>query len=100
METRNRRFHPDFIEDLLGATKYYDEISPAIGARFRTEVQSRIDLIASTPDGFASIHKNIRAVRTRKFPYVVLYRVNGDRVEFVGLILGSTQRKHWFDRGS
>lgn len=100
METRNRRFHPDFVEDLLSATKYYDEVATTIGASFRAEVQSRIDLIATTPEGFACIHKNIRAIRIRKFPYVVLYRVNDDRVEFIGLVFGSTQRKHWFDRGS
>jgi hypothetical protein len=100
MENRQRRFHPDFAKDLLNAAKYYDEISTAIGARFRTEVQSRIDLIATTPEGFACIHKNIRAVRAPKFPYIVLYRVNGDLVEYIGLVFGWTQRKHWFDRGS
>lgn len=99
MEDKGRRFHPDFAEDLLNAVAYYDKILPSIGTRFRSEVQSKIDLIASTPEGFAFIYGNIRAVRTRNFPYVFLYRVHAEYTEFIGLVLGSTRCEQWFERG-
>jgi hypothetical protein len=100
MNGKHVRFHPDFARDLKIAIQYYDVISEMVGARFRTEIQTRIDLIVSQPEAFACVHKNVRAARTKKFPYVVLYRSNDTVVEFVGLVLGSSQRENWFNRGS
>ena len=98
MESKPRRFGTDFVTDLEMAVDYYDGFSLATGDKFRTEVQSKLDLVASASEGFAIAHNNIRAVRLRKFPYVLLYRSFDLHVEFVGLVQGSTERKNWFDR--
>ncbi len=97
MKSKARRFHPSFVADLQNATCYYDDISPEIGNKLRVDLQSKIELITSAPEGFAEIHKNVRALRLKAFPFVVLYRSCNDHVQFVGLVQGSTDRKHWFD---
>ena len=98
MKSKARRFHPSFVVDLSSATEYYDEMPPSIGNRLRDEVQSRIDLIAENSEAFPRVHNDVRALRLKKFPYVILFRSHPDFVQFVGLVQGNTDRKHWFDR--
>ena len=97
MKNKKRRFHPRFVTDIKIATEYYDGISLVVGNKLRQEIKSKIDLIASTPEGFGIVHNNVRALRLKRFPYVLLYRSFDDHVQFAGLVLGSTERKHWFD---
>ena len=97
MKSKRRRYHPKFFADLKTALDYYDEISTELGNRFRAEIKSRTKLIASTSEGFAKIHNDVRALRLHRFPYVILYRSYSDHVQFVGLIEGSAERKNWFD---
>ena len=99
MNLKARRYHPNFIADLKNAAGYYDGISTSVGNKLRDEIQSKIELIGSASEGFAIIHNNVRAVRLRKFPYVLLYRSFEDHVQFVGLVLGSSERRNWFDIG-
>ena len=97
MESKLRRFSIDFVTDLEMAVDYYDGFSQATSDKFRVEVQSKLDLVAAASEGFAIAHNNVRAVRLKKFPYVLLYRFFDQHVEFVGLVQGSTERKNWFD---
>lgn len=97
MKSKARRFHPDFVADLSSATDYYDTVSVAVGAKLRQEVQATLELIASTPEGFAAVYKDVRALRIKKFPLIMLYRSYPDYVQFLGLVQGGTERKHWFD---
>ena len=97
MNAKLKRFAPSFVNDLQDVLERYNEISAGIGEKVRIEIQSRLDLVSVTPEGFAKIHRDIRSVRLKKFPCVLLYRSFGDHVQFVGLVLGSTERENWFD---
>jgi hypothetical protein len=97
MKSKERRYFPSFVTDLKQAIEYYDGISSVTGNKLRDEIQSKMELIASTSEGFAIVHNNVRALRLKKFPYVMLYRSHTDYVEFIGLVSGSKERKHWFD---
>jgi len=97
MKNKSRKYHPNFVADLNSAINYYDDISLDIGSKLRDEIKSKVDLIASASEGFAIVHNSVRVLRLKKFPYVILYRSYDDHVQFVGLVLGSTERQHWFD---
>jgi len=97
MKSKTRRYHPNFVADLKNAIEFYDGMSSEIGNKLRDEIQSTIELIASTSEGFAIIHNNVRALRLKKFPYLILYRSFPGHVQFVGFVLGSSERQNWFD---
>ena len=94
-----RRYHPQFSSDLREAVQHFDGISPALGNRFRAAVREKLGLITDHPELYASMSGPIRACRLSRFPYVVLYTVDADCVSFVSLVLGSSDRANWFDRG-
>jgi plasmid stabilization system protein ParE len=93
-----RRYHPQFSSDLRDAVEHFDGISPAIGKRFRAAVREKLGSITDHPELYASISGQIRACRLSRFPYVVLYTVDGDCVSFFSLVLGSSDRTKWFER--
>ena len=95
---RLERFSPEFVTDLVVATEYYDSISPVTGNRFRCHIDDRLNLIMDAPEGFAAIYETVRAVRVRSYPYVILYEVHEDIVEFIGLVHGAGRRQNWFER--
>ena len=95
---RLERFSPDFVADLVVATEYYDSISTATGNRFREKIDDGLSVIMDTPEGFAMIYETVRAVRVRSYPYVILYEVHREHIEFIGLVHGAGRRENWFER--
>ena len=53
MNSKRIRFSPKFVNDLKDVLAHYDEISEVIGRKARVEIQSRLDLVAGTSEGFA-----------------------------------------------
>jgi toxin ParE1/3/4 len=93
-----RRYHPQFPSDLRDAILHFEGISPSLGKRFREEVREKLAIITEHPELYARLSGEIRASRLRRFPYVVLYTLDADRVFFISLVLGSSDRTSWFDR--
>jgi hypothetical protein len=93
-----RRYHPQFSSDLRDAVQHFDGISPSLGKRFRAAVREKLGLITDHPELYACLSGQIRASRLSRFPYVVLYTLDGDCVTFVSLVLGSSDRSTWFGR--
>ena len=91
-----RRYHPNFVGDLSSATSYYDGIAPDLGNRFKRAVRNKLVAISESPDSFGKIHKEIRAVRTNRFPYVLLYQNTAEMVIVLGIKHGASDPNTWF----
>lgn len=72
------RFHPLVAEDLRVATEWYDGISLNLGNTFRMHVNARFDDIGQRPESFAAAFEDVRFVRIKRFPYLVLFRESED----------------------
>jgi hypothetical protein len=59
------RFHPLVAMDLKAAVGWYDEISPALGDRFRASVEQRFDSISLYPESFGIVLADARAARVQ-----------------------------------
>ena len=51
----------------------------------------------ASPEAFAASIDNVRPVRVRFYPYVILYEVFDDHVHFIALVHGAGERKNWFE---
>jgi hypothetical protein len=67
------RFDQLVVEDLIRATKWYDEISLELGDRFRSAVDARFESIEINPESYGFARGTIRAAMVPGFPYVVLF---------------------------
>ena len=92
------RFHPLVATDLKAAVGWYDEISPALGDRFRASVEHRFDSISLYPESFGIVLADARAARVRGFPYLLLFEMNADVIEVLGVFHTASDPSKWRSR--
>src|SRR5262245_55191682 len=66
--------------ELEDATLWYEERRAGLGAEFAAEVDGAIESIAQNPSRFPIMHRDLRCIRVRRFPYSVFFRVESARV--------------------
>ncbi len=78
---------------------YLEQIRVGIGEQFSHHLRDVLQRIESNPEMFGVVWQDVRAVRVRKFRYVVYYVVFADRVEVLAVIHGSRRESTWQSRG-
>lgn len=95
---RIRRYHPLVADDLIAAVASYDDVSIDLGNRFRDAVRQRLESITDYPESYGTIHQQICAGMTSKFPYVILFEFDEENVEILGVFHAASDREGWFER--
>jgi plasmid stabilization system protein ParE len=62
------------------AALWYEERRIGLGAEFRAEIERAIESVAHNPARFPIMHRDIRCIRARRFPYSVFFRIEAARV--------------------
>ncbi len=92
------RFHPLVAEDIRLASQWYDEISVDLGNRFRRAVDSRLDTVELRPESFGRVQEELRAARVEGFPYIVIYRIERQATEDLGIFHAAEDPQKWRSR--
>jgi hypothetical protein len=92
------RYHPRFASDLGDACAYYDSIANALGDRFRSNVRSAIRKIIDRPSSFGRIGGDFRGAAVERFPYVIVFAIDGGTLTFFGIRHAASNRDDWFAR--
>ena len=74
------RFLPKAEIDLNDAVDYYDNCQQGLGTDFLVEVSLTISRIMEYPDGWTEISANSRRCLTNRFPYEVIYSIDGNTI--------------------
>lgn len=67
-------------EDLIDAQDWYEGEAPGLGPRFRAEIDTAIGRISANPLQFPVVFKNVRRALLRKFPYMLFFTIEDDKV--------------------
>jgi plasmid stabilization system protein ParE len=89
---------PEAEQDLIDARDWYDAQRRQLGREFVEQVNSVLHRIAERPGMYAVIWQDVRACQTRRFPYLVYYRVLPTRIEVLAILHGSRDPEVWRDR--
>ena len=89
------RFHPSIADELDVAISKYSDYSINVANRLRIAFSDVFENIRSNPEMYAVVYDNIRIVRTRKFPYLVHYRILTDTTQVVAIFHSSTDADEW-----
>ncbi len=73
-------FSPSAVEELRDAVNFYDYQSPGLGLAFKKEFYEVMDFIQLFPNGWQKVGPNTRKCILKKFPYLILYIVNGEEL--------------------
>ncbi len=84
--------------DITESFQRYSKINPHLGDDFLHRLDEVFERILSGPEMFAKVFNEIRQTRTERFPYVVSYLIEGDRIIVLTVLHGHRNPNVWKDR--
>ena len=82
-------------QDLAFARQWYEEQRGGLGDDFLNAVHEKLDEIKQAPLHHPSGYRDVRLARTRRFPYIIYYRLLVDRIDVVAIMHGRRKPQLW-----
>ena len=89
---------PEAEADLEYAQDWYERQRGGLGAAFVLGVEEVLERIRRTPEMNAVVYQDVCRALTRRFPYVVHYRIEGDEVVVLGVFHAARDPREWRSR--
>ena len=89
------RLTPAAKNDVEAAYSWYRERGRLLARRFKAEVQTTAKVIGERPLSFQRAHRDVRRAVLRRFPYLLLFRVEEKQVVILGCFYGGRDPAIW-----
>jgi plasmid stabilization system protein ParE len=80
------------------AAIWYESQKPGLGAEFVSEIERALMQACETPQRFPRMLHDVRAVRVRRFPYSIFFRVRSDRLVVLSVFHAKRDPNVWRER--
>ena len=84
--------------ELDEAALWYEERRPGLGVEFISEINRAIYLVTENSDRFPIMHRDVRCVRARRFPYSVFFRAESRRIVVLSVFHARRDPGMWQQR--
>lgn len=88
-------FGPAARTEMVEASNWYAAHSPALAARFVTEVDAAISRIGENPLIFPLVLRDVRRARLRRFPYSLFFRIDGEKIHILACFHAHRDPTRW-----
>ncbi len=89
---------PEAQADLDEAYYWYEQRHEGLGADFLLCVEEGLERIRRTPELYPLVHKELRRMLIRRFPYGLFYLVEEEMIVVVAVFHASRDPKQWQSR--
>ncbi|MEO8218631.1 MAG: type II toxin-antitoxin system RelE/ParE family toxin [Acidobacteriota bacterium] len=89
------RFKASGARDVERAFAWYETQRTGLGAQFREELNTTLDIIAANPESSPVVRIRIRRAVLRRFPYLVFYLVEGQQIVVLACLHASRDPHRW-----
>jgi toxin ParE1/3/4 len=89
---------PEAEQDMAEARDWYEAQRVGLGDEFLTAVDDVFARIRTFPELYAVEYRGVRRAGTRRFPYVVYYRIIADGLEVLAVLHGRRHPRTWRSR--
>jgi plasmid stabilization system protein ParE len=86
---------PEAESDIFTSRDWYARQREQLGDDFVQAIDELLAQIQSRPELFAVIFRTVRRAKTRRFPYIVYFRLWDDRTEVVAVLHASRDQRIW-----
>ena len=83
------------VLDVAEARDWYDGRRVGLGMEFVAAFEQALLAIADHPMRFRVVLRDVRQALVRRFPYRVLYRIQGDRLVVIACFHASRDPRRW-----
>jgi plasmid stabilization system protein ParE len=77
-------YRPEAESDIEAAFDWYESREAGLGQEFREEIEAAEGLIARSPLAFKSVLGNARRCFLQRFPYLLVFVVDGEDIMVLG----------------
>ncbi len=91
-------YHPEAYEELKEAALYYDSCKPDLGTRFLTRIDSAVNFICHNSQLFRADNLDRRRYIVKKFPFLLIYKVEGDVIFILAVAHAARKPGYWKSR--
>jgi len=92
------RFHPEARGELRAAFLFYEGEARGLGRDLLQEVRATLSRLAEWPASGTPDGGDIRRVVLARFPFTMVYQIQGDALEIVALMHQRQRPGYWKDR--
>ena len=68
------------LEDIRSVFQYYEKAVEGLGDDFLSELDEYISIVEDNPYLFEEKHKPFREVKINRFPYLIIYEIEEEKV--------------------
>ena len=80
------------------AALWYEQRRSGLGAEFVSEISRAVYLAAESPERFPIMHRDVRCVRIRRFPYSVFFHAESRRLVVLSVFHARRDPSVWQQR--
>ena len=84
--------------ELDEAIEYYNNQMVNLGYDFLNEVLNAIERASSFPEAWHPLSENTRRCQTRRFPYGIIYSIEGSTILIISVSNLHREPNHWRNR--
>lgn len=74
-------FEDDAKIDIADSFDWYSEISSKVADNFLNEVKKALNYLQDNPNQFKTVYRDYKQVPVKKYPFVLLYKIDGQKVK-------------------
>ena len=89
---------PDAERELEGAFWWYERQRSGLGLEFLLAFDAVVESLRRLPEGHELVALKTRKALLRRFPYLVLYAVEAERILITAVFHGRRDPQRWSDR--
>lgn len=98
-ETLILNYHPEASAELIEAARFYEEREAGLGLRFLDAVDASLIMLQRLPLLGRADESGRRRWFVRRFPYLVIYRLEGAFFHVLAIAHTSRKPSYWESRG-
>lgn len=89
---------PEAVADAAEAYQWYEQRGEGLGDRFLKCVGDCIERIQQQPELAERVYLDFRRILVRRFPYVIFYEFEADRIVIYSIFHSSQDPRKWRER--
>jgi toxin ParE1/3/4 len=95
---RSIRLHDEAQSEFFEAVEWYSERSLTAAEQFIAEFRAAGDRACETPELYGEIMDDIRLVRLHRYPWGLVYRIEGEQIHVLAVMHLHREPGYWLDR--
>lgn len=92
------KFRPEARLDILEAQAWYEDRARGLGEEFTRSIDAAASGMLRFPHAFPQVHGEVRKAVLRRFPYSLLFLIDGEDIVVLGCFHQRRSPRTWIER--